>query len=78
MTVACFLVTINSTQAAETVDGLAPKNILQTKLDFQKKIFSAKATPCRIYVDAKGNIQLFSRGGVTAPTFDVFDKKTLK
>ena len=78
MTVACFLVTINSTQAAETVDGLAPKNILQTKLDFQKKIFSAKATPCRIYVDTKGRHGCYSpRGGVTAPTFDIFDKKTL-
>ena len=48
------------TQATETVDGLAPKNILQTKLDFQKKIFSAKATPCRIYVDAKGRHGCYS------------------
>eukprot|EP00944_MAST-04C_sp_MAST-4C-sp1_P011489 g11489.t1 len=78
VTVACLLVTINFTQASETLDGLARKNILQSKLDFEKKVFSAKATPCRIYVDTKGRHGCYSpRGGVTAPSFDIFDKKTL-
>ena len=49
-------------------------DILSGKLNFEQKAFTSSSTPCRVQVDNSGRHGCYSpRGGVAAPTFDIFN-----
>lgn len=55
------------------INGL-DHDLLSSKLNFEQKAFTSTSIPCRVQVDNTGRRGCYSpRGGVAAPTFDIFN-----
>ena len=72
--ISILLVSTTSTTTTTNTNN----NNNNAKLTFERKIFTADAYPCRVHVDDHGRHGCYSpRGGVVAPTFDIFTKNDI-